>query len=390
MRIRYVAINRDTDFADVEGFARHPHVVKCWRLPRAFTLYELYAPVFDLIWDPDLSNAARLDPEVRRRTNEVYWERNRQLAPLLRDVPDPNHRPMDVRAITAHYHFFGLGRSYHWPQLGTSVGWGEARVIRIAGRLATALPENVRSLQALFSEWADCMTRLGELTRAPVIHLSDGYFSEVFEFSGPCGDAAMALFMLVTDTRKLTSLQAIGFFHPEDYATAFSQRVGPGESAQRPKDAMRVPGREKATVGGDIWCYFVPYQPDIGRALQELRQREFEAGRYHPVQPSAADDFPGSGIRYATIEEALLAAGMEGTRSILDMERVGTKPHLGVVTPLAEDLLEETFGTAQPTRQMIESEMGFLNGVERGQGVYAVAYRDGQPSEIFFAGLCYH
>jgi hypothetical protein len=235
MRIRYVAINRDSDFTDVEAFASHQNVVKCWRLPRTFTLYELYAPVFDLVWDPDLCHAARLDPVVREQENEVYWERNRQLAPLLREVADPNNHPMDVRAITAHYDFFGRGRSFRWPQLGTSPGWGEARVIRIAGRLAAFTPEKVQSLKAVFKEWGDRMRDLGELTSAGELGFSGAHFNAMCEFGGPCGDAAMALFMLVTDTRKLTSLQAIGFFHPTDYETPFRQRNGPGESTQQPE-----------------------------------------------------------------------------------------------------------------------------------------------------------
>ena len=67
-------------------------------------------------------------------------------------------------------------------------------------------------------------------------------------------------------------------------------------------------------MGGEPWFYFFPYQADINSALQALRRREFQAGRYNPVTP-------------------------------------------------------------------------FL--LERGQGVYIVAYRDDKPSEIFFAGYSF-
>ena len=36
-------------------------------------------------------------------------------------------------------------------------------------------------------------------------------------------------------------------------------------------------------MGADPYWYFVPYEPDIESALQKLRRREFEAGRYNPV-----------------------------------------------------------------------------------------------------------
>jgi hypothetical protein len=34
-------------------------------------------------------------------------------------------------------------------------------------------------------------------------------------------------------------------------------------------------------MGGDPYWYAVPYQQDTDKALQELRQREFDAGRYN-------------------------------------------------------------------------------------------------------------
>jgi hypothetical protein len=36
-------------------------------------------------------------------------------------------------------------------------------------------------------------------------------------------------------------------------------------------------------MGTEPYWYFVEYQSDIDGALQELRKREFEAGRYNPV-----------------------------------------------------------------------------------------------------------
>jgi len=33
-------------------------------------------------------------------------------------------------------------------------------------------------------------------------------------------------------------------------------------------------------MGADFYGYYVPYQEDRNKALQELRLREFEAGRY--------------------------------------------------------------------------------------------------------------
>ena len=146
-------------------------------------------------------------------------------------------------------------------------------------------------------------------------------------------------------------------------------------------------------MGGHAWQYFVAYQPDIGKALQELRCREFSAGRYNPVQrymtPPITSESPAPGARHTSIEAAVRAAGCEGTRSILDMNQVGQNPESGVVAPLPAARLVEFFGTKEPTREMIEANDDFFDLIERGRGVYIIAFDQGKPSEICFAGYSY-
>jgi hypothetical protein len=38
-------------------------------------------------------------------------------------------------------------------------------------------------------------------------------------------------------------------------------------------------------MGAEPYWYYIDYQSDISAALNTLRQREFEAGRYNPVIP---------------------------------------------------------------------------------------------------------
>ena len=146
-------------------------------------------------------------------------------------------------------------------------------------------------------------------------------------------------------------------------------------------------------MGAVPWFYKVPYQPDIRRAMLELREREFRAGRYNPVVafPQLANRSPGA--RHRTIEEARNAADADGTRSILDMDEIGTEPQdpddpqHSVISPVDPTLLEEIYGTTEPTADMVGME--FFEEVERGTGVYVVLYKNGKPSEICFAGYSY-
>jgi len=147
-------------------------------------------------------------------------------------------------------------------------------------------------------------------------------------------------------------------------------------------------------MGAEPWEYFVPYQNDVNRALQDLRKREFEAGRYNPVQPFPSPPEMGvaPGAQHASIEEAIDAAGADGTRSILDMQRVASDPDdvdFGVVAPVPADVLQEMLGTDRPTREMVQDCPELLEGVERGQGIYVIVHKDGKPGEIYFGGYSY-
>ena len=150
---------------------------------------------------------------------------------------------------------------------------------------------------------------------------------------------------------------------------------------------------KKAIMGGEPWYYFVAYQKDLQRALDELREREFRAGRYNPVvrfpQFPISGDAPGPGAGHRSIEAALEASDADGTRSILDMNRVGTDPDYGVVVQYPKESLVALYGTDKPTKDMVVGNMDFLNDVERGQGIYIVAYKDDKPAEIFFAGYSF-
>jgi hypothetical protein len=146
-------------------------------------------------------------------------------------------------------------------------------------------------------------------------------------------------------------------------------------------------------MGSEPYYYFVEYNPDIDAALQDLREREFRAGRYNPVMPHIGfpirADSPAPGPEHDSIEEALEAADADGTRSILDLDHVSEEPDFCAVSPLPSEDLERIFGTTQPTREMIEGGSELFESVERGQGVYIVIYKNNRPDELYFLGYSF-
>ena len=146
-------------------------------------------------------------------------------------------------------------------------------------------------------------------------------------------------------------------------------------------------------MGAEPYFYFVKHQPNLDKALNDLRQQEFHAGRYFPAMERLAfpidPQAPSPGAQHATIEEAFEDADADGTRSILDLDHFSDEPDFGAITPLSDDVLLQLYGTTQPTHEMIEENMDFFEDLDRGHGTSIVVFKDGEPDEIFFAGYSY-
>lgn len=158
-------------------------------------------------------------------------------------------------------------------------------------------------------------------------------------------------------------------------------------------------------MGASNWTYFVPYQPDLNQALQELREAVFRQGDYYgPAEWYAplwakriSDDRCGYVITQVaspevrsgpqTILDLLERNGEQGTHSILDIQGIAHVPFFGVAAPLTPQQLKDLFGTDRPTRPMIEQAQAELQNLRRPwEGVYVVVYKDGRPDEIVFTG----
>src|SRR5262249_41630771 len=145
-------------------------------------------------------------------------------------------------------------------------------------------------------------------------------------------------------------------------------------------------------MGGHPWWYLVPYEKDVGKSLEALRQREFKAGRYNP-----AEDFPrfpvdlshAPGCRHSSIDEAREDSDADGTRSILAVTTTGAEPDYAVVPPVGQDELMQFFATTKPTADDVEDCDDLFDQIERGQGVYVVVYDNDKPAQILFAGYSY-
>jgi len=168
----------------------------------------------------------------------------------------------------------------------------------------------------------------------------------------------------------------------------------------------------------------VPYQHDVGAALQQARWDAYRRGDYYREPPSeearamgeeeyvagciawikasvpadlADAEWSGDQFRHqwraarvvVTSPDTLLEAQpFSGTHSVIDMTQVADEPGYNTVAPAPPEYLLELFGTTQPAASAVESaiEAAAMHGFGRWHGMYLLAYADGAPTEIFFVG----
>jgi hypothetical protein len=154
-------------------------------------------------------------------------------------------------------------------------------------------------------------------------------------------------------------------------------------------------------MGATPWWYVVDYIPDINYVLQNLRQQEFQAGRYYPaisyeffpITPEYTNPFPGA--QHDSIEDAITDADADGTQSILDIREVSNDRSPGTTSPLESLELLHVFGTEFPNIDDIGDidEENFpdeiFDFIDRGESVYVLLYKDSVPKKILFVGYSY-
>ena len=131
-------------------------------------------------------------------------------------------------------------------------------------------------------------------------------------------------------------------------------------------------------MGAEPWNCFAKHDADHQRALDRVREEEFQAGRYR-----YAEENPSS------IDEALEIADADGTASILDVSQIAAEPDFGCAAPFSAAELKQYFGSEHPSWADVLRTDDYWEDIERGQARYAVVYASGEPSEIYFAGYSF-
>jgi hypothetical protein len=151
-------------------------------------------------------------------------------------------------------------------------------------------------------------------------------------------------------------------------------------------------------MGASGWDYVVPYQEDLGAALDALRRQVFASGDY--LKPGYYGDVfdlpePDSVDDLFEQEQYREFMGTSGTHSIIDVASVVPADfageEFGTIRPLSDGEYVELFGVTQPGRADYTPLAGserlheYVTG-GRWTGRAAVLWADGAPAEIAFWG----
>ena len=162
-------------------------------------------------------------------------------------------------------------------------------------------------------------------------------------------------------------------------------------------------------MGVSGWKYFVPYQSNITKALNELREQVFQSGKFYKRQPFWQDldddeyaDEEDEDLRAqlsdwlrtmkalkepTTIDELLVWNEEDGTHSILDYTEISSIPEIGKIAPLSPQQLLNLFDTEKPTHNMVKQKVDTIMQLrETWQATYIIIYQADLPNQIFFTG----
>jgi hypothetical protein len=183
-------------------------------------------------------------------------------------------------------------------------------------------------------------------------------------------------------------------------------------------------------MGATPWHYFIPWQADMNRALQQLREDVFRQGQYvRPVLGHLLDEIGVFHVEESRREKILEQYGLtclrpliaehgwnhleaaleqlanapelrsmeefeilmccsngDGTGSILDIAYPPSSPGEWRLFPLSEEQIQTVYGTSRPTREQIEVFGGVDGLYGRNEGIYFAVYHEGEPDLIYIEG----
>jgi hypothetical protein len=211
--MRRVEITRTVNIDKNIDLSRHPNVRKNWSIPGNYALFEFYDPIYEKLDDPNcpLSNPTKWTDDTRLYMSHLVEKERAILSPLYQGRP--RHWQGNTLGLPLQRAMYRVldSKRLQWPWFGCLPGWELETSLRVRGRLEKPTEENEQALAGELARWAEWASSTGELLTCSPPTFVEGGFETLCSFSGPCGDVCMSLYIMLTLTRRRTSLLAVGF-----------------------------------------------------------------------------------------------------------------------------------------------------------------------------------
>lgn len=229
MARRRVDITRTPNIADLSSFQKSPYVRKTWAMPWAFTLFEIYDPIFEELDNPSsaLADPTKWTEVTREYVRRIVDAERSMLAPLYKGRPhhwQGNKLGMFLRTVT--YRILDYKR-LELPWLGHSPDWEIATRIRIGGKLRQGV--SGKPVEAVLDKWLNWLSPLAEAPKMGALRVNGEDFDLLCDFPAACGDACMALYTAFVAMPNASRPAGVGFFQPEQTHLRYTRIGKPGE-----------------------------------------------------------------------------------------------------------------------------------------------------------------
>jgi len=227
--LRRVNITRTVNVANATAVWTNPRVRKAWLMPWEFTLFEFYDPIYEEMDNPSsqLSDPTEWSEETRRYMAELVEAERSILAPVYRGRPphwQGNKLGLLLRSVI--YRIIDR-RKLYLPWLGYGPDWEMKTKIRVCGRMHDSA--KFTTLEGVVVTWLRWLKSVGQRLEADQLSCTGPDFEFLCQFPESCGDACMALYSALVASHKATSIQALGFFLPDQIEFRYLEIGGEGE-----------------------------------------------------------------------------------------------------------------------------------------------------------------
>jgi hypothetical protein len=122
--------------------------------------------------------------------------------------------------------------------------------------------------------------------------------------------------------------------------------------------------------------------------IRDTLPQEFIDEGWEPGDSDVRESWHAAQIKVTGPDTLLASQPFSGTHSIIDMTGVGQAPADGVVAPVPDKVLDDIFGTRQPSVAAVEAaiDRDLIDDFGRDRGAYLIAYDGETPAFVYFVG----